>query len=200
MKPALPNRFLFHLGLLAAGTTLSVGAALGCAVFSDLESETGTAVRLTTYQWFAEHAPADFRLEDRALFQARGFGVELAEIFDAPCFEDLTSYGHRLRCGWPLLSFESSFWAPLSMRARLEPRRAAELFPRHLSTLRPIWPAFLANAVLFSGVLFLSATAIAHVRNCVRAMQGRCPSCGYPRGLSSVCTECGALQSGVRVA
>ncbi len=193
------SRLLFHLGPLAAGTTLSVAVALSCAVRSDLRSEVGSRQRDATFEWFEEHAPAAYRSEELALLQVRGFGVEAAELFDVPCFGGPASFGHRLRCGWPLHSFESSWWGRLPILLPPEPRRAAELFPKHLGTLRPIWPGVIANAVLFSGLLCLLAEALACSRRRFRARRGRCPSCSYPRGLSSVCTECGT-PVGMRVA
>ena len=57
--------------------------------------------------------------------------------------------------------------------------------------LRPIWPGFAVNTLLY-GTLFclLICLAIA-VRRFLRLRRGLCPKCAYPMGESAVCSECG---------
>ncbi|MCC6906694.1 MAG: hypothetical protein IT430_02020 [Phycisphaerales bacterium] len=61
----------------------------------------------------------------------------------------------------------------------------------------PIWPEFLFNSVAYAtpfAVLFL---AIGATRRFIRRFRNQCSTCGYPRGTSPVCTECGEPLPGV---
>jgi len=56
---------------------------------------------------------------------------------------------------------------------------------------RPLWDGLIINTAVFAtaiGLLVLGPTAL-RARKYRR--RGGCPACGYPRGASSVCTECG---------
>jgi hypothetical protein len=70
--------------------------------------------------------------------------------------------------------------------------------PRALP-LRPIWPGFIADSVLYAvilGVLWFGPHAI---RRSVRIRRRRCPACGHPVGTTSRCAECGSrLPSSLR--
>jgi hypothetical protein len=57
--------------------------------------------------------------------------------------------------------------------------------------LRPLWGGFAVNTFLYALVLMcVLAIPIAAIR-IRRWRRGRCPSCGYPLGVSDRCTECG---------
>lgn len=65
--------------------------------------------------------------------------------------------------------------------------------------LRPLWPGFLANSLLYSGVLLLLAMSPFAQRRFIRYLRlqrGLCPSCAYPMGGSEVCSECGRALPG----
>ena len=57
--------------------------------------------------------------------------------------------------------------------------------------LRPIWPGFAINTILYAGILWLVFLAPFQVRRYRRIKRGLCPACAYPIGTSDVCTECG---------
>ena len=67
--------------------------------------------------------------------------------------------------------------------------------PRSLP-VRPMWSAFLVNVAFYAGFLWLGVQGPLMVfrfaRQRKRRKAGACPACGYPRGQSPVCTECGA--------
>lgn len=58
--------------------------------------------------------------------------------------------------------------------------------------LRVIPVGFALNTMFYGGLLLLLATAITAARSALRRRRNLCPACGYPRGTSPVCTECGA--------
>lgn len=57
--------------------------------------------------------------------------------------------------------------------------------------LRPVWPGFMYDTLVFAGSLALLWMAWSGSRCVVRMRHGRCLACGYPHGASVVCTECG---------
>ena len=63
-------------------------------------------------------------------------------------------------------------------------------WPRALP-LRPLWFGFAGNALLYAAVLWLVFFAPFQLRRSIRRRRNLCPACGYPRGTSPVCTECG---------
>lgn len=56
----------------------------------------------------------------------------------------------------------------------------------------PIWPGFFVNALMYGAAAGAVMFGPGAVRRAMRRRAGRCERCGYPRGDSAVCTECGA--------
>ena len=78
--------------------------------------------------------------------------------------------------------------------AGLPTRYLAPQFPRHPLTfpLRPIWPAFVANCLLYAALLSIIPLARSFLhRSRRRHARGRCVRCGYQLGTLTVCPECG---------
>lgn len=63
--------------------------------------------------------------------------------------------------------------------------------------LMPVWPGFLwgalLNALAFWFLLALIPRAVRFTRSSARVRRNACAACGYPRGASPQCAECGAL-------
>ncbi len=57
--------------------------------------------------------------------------------------------------------------------------------------LRPVWPGFALNTLLYATLLWLLIPGPFALRRFLRVKRGLCPKCTYPMGESSVCTECG---------
>jgi|GEM_PF-2151339 len=57
--------------------------------------------------------------------------------------------------------------------------------------LRPIWPAFVINSLLYAGLTWSAASMlrVAHRRS--RLRRNLCPICAYPIAASPTCPECG---------
>ena len=107
----------------------------------------------------------------------------------------------EIEAGWPLKSFRRS--------TRIQEEQAAwhrqyswtpnTPFPTVLSAdaeefmlpLRPIWTGFVANALLYCGVLLALIIVPRSLRRLIRLQRGQCPNCTYPIGVSDRCTECG---------
>jgi hypothetical protein len=59
--------------------------------------------------------------------------------------------------------------------------------------LRPIWPAFLTNAVFWAGATWFVFIGLRAVRRKIALKPGHCPHCRYDaRGLTQ-CPECGTF-------
>lgn len=61
-----------------------------------------------------------------------------------------------------------------------------------LLPLYPIWWGMIGNTILYAAAIAMLLAVCATGRGAWRIRHDRCPTCGYPRGTSSVCTECGA--------
>jgi hypothetical protein len=121
----------------------------------------------------------------------------------------------EIRAGWPVRSFKAGFRryyaAPLAMVplpietqtfggflmtvGTLPPSPgfgpATPIPDERLVPYMPIWHAFVVNSLIYAGVLFLVFRGANTLRRQVRIWRGRCPNCGYPVGLSLICSECG---------
>ncbi|MCC6910228.1 MAG: hypothetical protein IT430_20030 [Phycisphaerales bacterium] len=63
--------------------------------------------------------------------------------------------------------------------------------------LRPYWPGLASNTVFFAMLTWMITAVRIALRNRWRTERSQCPACGYPRGTSRVCTECGGPLPGV---
>ncbi|MCL4196841.1 MAG: hypothetical protein KJZ69_05045 [Phycisphaerales bacterium] len=66
-----------------------------------------------------------------------------------------------------------------------------DLLSPYLPT-RILWPGFAFNTVFYASILWLIFGGPFALRRRLRARRGQCQQCGYPIGVSPVCTECGA--------
>ena len=114
--------------------------------------------------------------------------------------------------GWPMLSLRecvSNFPNPLVPVADLNsgvatPPASSPVevvsdrigIPALLS-LRPIVPGFVIDTLLYSGAIVIVLLGGSTLQQLVRRRRSLCAHCGYPRGTSPVCTECGEALPGV---
>ena len=91
-------------------------------------------------------------------------------------------------------------WAiPLDLKNKLSRATTSrtgssrDIKPAKLLPLRPMWPGFAINTVLYSLALLVSYSLWWLSRRFIRNLRGRCLKCGYDlRGkLTSGCSECG---------
>ncbi len=97
--------------------------------------------------------------------------------------------------GWPAMSLGGTarmterglhspflFYLPEGLRERVE---------YIVVPLRPQWPGFAINTILYGGVPWLLVCGPFELRRYRRRKRGLCVYCAYPIGASNVCTECG---------
>lgn len=112
-------------------------------------------------------------------------------------------FWNHVGAGWPMLSLSASTHTILDLEAK---DKADRVVHRHggialnqaapsntpvVLPVRPLWTGFIVNVLVYAtslGMLMLGPTAIRSLR-C--RWRGVCLACGYPRGTSPVCTECG---------
>jgi hypothetical protein len=128
----------------------------------------------------------------------------------------------RIRAGWPCLALEGERWmaadrgeginpfdanvreisdiyhhrwlAPVKLggpRMYIQNSGTATCYPR-LLPLRPLWPGFAINTLLYAPIIWLLLFAPLALRRVIRRQRNLCERCGYPRGPSTICSECGA--------
>ncbi|MCL4199365.1 MAG: hypothetical protein KJZ69_17880 [Phycisphaerales bacterium] len=56
---------------------------------------------------------------------------------------------------------------------------------------RPLWTGVVVNTLVFAMTFSLLVYGPRQIRTRMYRGRGGCPACGYPRGTSPVCTECG---------
>ena len=97
--------------------------------------------------------------------------------------------------GWPALAMRCTVWkvgegvGGIPLAPNMLHKTACEAI-RSLP-LRPIWPGFALNTVFYATLLWPLVRGSVALRRFWRVQQGFCPTCAYPIGKSSVCTECG---------
>lgn len=80
----------------------------------------------------------------------------------------------------------------------LQPRNSvwkSSVAESRILPLRPVWPGFAIDTILYAAALWLGGLASSGLRGAIRRrnrlQRGMCPHCAYPIGESAVCTECG---------
>lgn len=116
----------------------------------------------------------------------------------APVIGDVI--GEYLRIGWPIRCFDGGYIYDESIQ-KLRYRGAIELpywfnntigVRDHYVPVRPIVVGLAFNTVAYAAALWLLFIGPLKLRARSRERRGLCVKCGYSRGSSSVCTECGA--------
>lgn len=104
--------------------------------------------------------------------------------------------------GWPMVSFGCSTFQPIAPNPKPHVVGGIELdfLPRRtaggvmMSTTLPTQPilcGLVVNTVMYSFVIWLLLAGAFIVRRVLRTRRKQCLGCGYPIGVSEVCTECG---------
>ena len=153
-----------------------------------LSTERTLWVRYDTYLVFCA------RFDDPAAID-RGLdaAAQWLDVSEVDCTEEVAV----IQCGWPLPAFRGV--ALPSRMLGTEYEHAVRLRPapasgRHtqfrMIPLQPLWLGLLVDSSFFAA-LAVGISAIPWCRRRARIRRGLCPSCAYPVGDSSPCTECG---------
>jgi hypothetical protein len=151
------------------------------------------ATRVDAEQWWQANALASFP-RDRELIEVMEWKRFANRYWAVSTF---THSADRFESGWPLYALERSHWTKIlevyqhRHALPLTPWLAEWLGTEYLP-LRPIWPGFVINTLLYAAILWLLFVLPFALRHRSRIRRGLCPQCAYPIGASDTCTECGA--------
>ncbi len=203
---------------IVAGAVVNTGAAWWCTCAASWKggawSEPGSVSsgsETITWLW-PDRAPPGVNPNLRwtsVVFGASSIEVSREEPLPSAATENATYFARTQstrRAGWPFLSFETRHESP----------SAREWRPRYLTDyvwinsfeeglwvwgpagqeqivipLKPRWPGFIANTLLYATLLWLLAAAFITTRAARRRRRGRCPHCNYDLGGLKTCPECG---------
>ncbi len=202
----LASKIVFLLGIAAA---INVAVTWALAIWTgSVTFDAQLTASLRRHRFEAEGRSDRVRQESIWIDQAlRGPGLDLVILTREQPAEIVLLY----RAGWPLRAMEGEShptttgkpeyaWAvPLSsvvtLRAELLRGKAKVLTSSatRIVPLRPAWPGFLGNTVLYTVVAMGMIGCAWLVRRGYRRWRGRCIACGYDlRGdLDRGCPECG---------
>ncbi len=163
----MKRRLLIIAICLLLGAVVNVAVAWGCAVFSPVDySRTSALSPLTAI--------------------STKYGYRWTEHRGT----------HEIRVGWPTLCLQATCDAdpPSRFRPAIQVLRSGsggwDWEARYLP-LQPNPLLFLANTSSYAVILWLLIPGPFVLRRFLRVRRGLCPTCRYPIGKSSVCTECG---------
>ncbi len=217
----MKRSFVTILIFLLAGAVVNVGIAWGCAAWLDVfrgqhqrvtdrNTDLGVfraakfsrsgAVYFETLRWRGR-VPVGSPVDDPNELLPAWTGLTAP----TPAFES-REYPFEYRAvdvrGWPMRSLWLEYVGHTSsgvldvqgglVTSGLRTMsRYGQSFPVALPLL-PLWPGFAVNTLLYAAVLWSLSGGPFILRRLVRVQRGRCVKCGYPRGDTTVCTECGA--------
>ncbi len=203
------RRLITIVAFVLAGAVANVAVAWGCAYYyaanpkslanSPLRELSGSDAQPLVHRHLNLGAPRDY---DYNAQTSLGFGwrqrlltawpPDEAKFFSNPVNERVVAV---ICAGWPVLSLQGErHFEPGPVTYRFAWLAQESLVGEwRFIPLRPIWPGFVANTVLYGALLWLAIPGLLVLRRLVRVRRGRCPGCGYPCSESAVCSECGRM-------
>jgi len=154
----------------------------------------GQAVSAASVQWMPgepanppdSHLAAPTTRADSVA--ARLAGMQLDQppaVYSPGTFDTASSF--VVAAGWPMRSFSRMTSASMSKGGIAVP------VLHGWRSLRVLGSGAAVNTALYSAVIGVSLLGARRLRRWRRERQARCAACGFPRGLSAICTECGAV-------
>ncbi len=187
------RRLLTILIFLLAGAVVNVAVAWGVTRWSVLFSggQASTESIYAPSAWRLDNVPE--RWPDKPTLEATYRSRWFLFTTQNSRLDDTKHFGvslHELRSGVPTKSLacyqlgdnESGTWTFSWRHAWGGGYRLP---------LRPIWPGFAVNTLLYAAILWLIIPGPFALRRLLRLRRGLCPKCAYPMGGSAMCTECG---------
>lgn len=192
---------------LLLGAIANVAVAWGCETFRPGETATRYFTAREAQDFCARVIPETATLPTKYFwgcdYCGRGWHAPQADGYGNPNTPLRDFYVEMRIAGWPLASLEGWFWILPGSQIRSDSlwytdfRRPASNLPPLLLPLRPVWPGFLLNSIIYAALLWqlviLSCWVLRGLRGRPRARRGLCPRCGYDLrgGLDAGCPECG---------
>ncbi len=178
----MKQRVLRVVVFLLLGAVLNVAVAWGCASWSTMYMR-----ERTKDESLAAGVGLTMRQDITTLEPNPDLGFEL-HPYSYPYILHRTEF----RAGYPFRSCRGEVGADSTPSgaidlAHLVPwTKPGRVIPYH-----PIWSGFTSNTLSYGAILWLLIRGPYVLRRYVRVRRHLCPVCGYPVGVSAVCTECG---------
>jgi hypothetical protein len=185
--------------LLALGAIVSALVAIGATVFSSrpLASLTGAKQKaVRSIMQSPNPAPPIWPTQHE-----QNWGVTVRTAYPTDMNLQRTTGPYiiaHVECGWPwrCVGARSSYmpggWRDDDRVVKLPLRRGpGGRFVQPELPLGVLWPGFAMNSVVFAIVIAVPIIVPLWLRKRHRLRHNRCMNCGYPRGDSELCTECG---------
>jgi hypothetical protein len=193
---------------LLIGSVVNVAVAWVCALDTSAESDERWLDQASQLPWL-RRIEANFGLRLGEMSAYKGSVMRIITIRGrAVAPHAPTEHGVLQACeaGWPMLSLAGCKLAWLRPESRNDVQVAryfgafgvsetnVRIFENSAGVLpvQPIWRGFAINTVLYAATAWLVIAGPFALRRVMRPRRGLCSECGYPRGSSAVCTECGA--------
>lgn len=198
------RRWTLLMLCLLAGAILNIAVAWGCALLS--QTGTTSAQQMpenVAFALLAKYAGAELTWNSPYGMHWKNFGVEVLTVqADAQTghSESPTSTALEVRYGWPALALCSGRWIPDTTKpqnmkvvqgVKVPPLPRLGYDGGYLPT-SPLWRGMVINTLFYAAMVWMLIRGPFEAQRRWREWNGRCGACGYPRGTSSVCTECGA--------
>jgi hypothetical protein len=206
--------------LLTGGAIINIAVAWGCALWAIPAKQLGDGVHRVTApiqskshpQWFEPRSLQSHPMYLRSETYAPGLTLtqtSIYELFHGAQVMVPDRIVHESCAGWPTRSLESIGlieWqgvGPMTVEKweygcaaapALRPQTIRSLFFGPYASplpLRPVWPGFAINTLLYAIILWTLFALPFAWRRRRRISRGLCAACGYPVGMSDVCTKCG---------
>jgi len=200
--------------VLTIGLIANVLSAWACAMWSQPTGSDAIWLAGVRREFF-EKSPATYtsRPSD-CLFVAYGYYGAGAQFLDIASDEPIKLLGpanhpnprlDMVRAGWPWIAFEGWLERDASriLPAAFPPKyhfaivdkkrmvRADRISMERMIPLHPLWPGLAMNWAFWAGAIWVVWFMVVMLRRLIRRWRRQCASCGYPVGVSAVCTECG---------
>lgn len=204
--------FSFMIMCLVLGAMMNVAVAWACARWSRADwSEERIAALDDSLALWTRFAPPTWPRSPTDSGEARGFGLVVDSMIHQQFIEPSESENGGLdirewfvipfRCGWPMLALSAAACTSdldpghnsLSTGFQLQPGRPGlgTQYGGVNLPYGPVWPGILVNTFFYAGAIWLLLHGLLAMRQRRRELRKCCGACGYPHGVSPVCTECG---------
>ncbi|HWB19395.1 MAG TPA: hypothetical protein VG711_03775 [Phycisphaerales bacterium] len=199
----------------ALGAVVNVLVAWGCAVYCDPYNFVGEPVIASEDSDFPDYFVMIHEVRGATVVSIWGTaGSDWLRPPKAQSIESLLpSWADRRELftfnsqvlnarGWPMLSMWSAMESPQIAKYSFKVHGGWEvpgmtghqlgwmIVPRVIPR-RVIWKGLVVNTFFYGVVLWVLFAVPFAIRRMIRRKRNLCPRCGYPVGVSEVCTECG---------
>ena len=186
---------------LLLGAIINVAVAWGCARWPRnvkwLYGNEPQVLLIQDVAWWNAHVRPQFGCEVGYGYLTRDYGAQGRVLF-GPSPSETTVTAIRLSFGWPARSLAGDAWAKINPKPLVVQWESAAMLVdagnSFMIPLRPIWPGFVINTILYAVILWGLYSAVVTLRRVRRKEPGLCSVCRYDlrHADHAVCPECGA--------